>query len=78
MPQVLNSKTALITTLSEFHTFLPPFYKEDFLCKTLSFLPISEIPIKDAHLVRQGSPLRNAFNIKYVHKQQRAYFLFKI
>ncbi|CAL8142417.1 unnamed protein product [Orchesella dallaii] len=61
--QVLNSKTAILTGSQEFQT-ITPLYKNDYLCNKLSLIELNTLPIKNAHVVKQGSPFRNAFNIK--------------
>lgn len=62
-PTILDSNTALLTHLDEFHTYIPKIYTAKFLCKELSYMTISRIPLQAAHVVRQGYPFRNQLNI---------------
>lgn len=65
-PEIFASKSALLTSEDRIYPFFINKYPDYFLCETLWKLPLTTTEsTRSSNFVKQNSPFRDAFNIKY-------------
>ncbi|CAL8122836.1 unnamed protein product [Orchesella dallaii] len=70
IPEILQSKSVLLTSLDRYYPFFKDKYHDSYLCSKLSMVPLTSEEIPSANFVKQGSKLRDLFNIKLLLMRQ--------